>query len=57
VSTEQRAAQAGTLRGDLAPDRSALARVACDMGEGPAARPVPGGRGAARCAAVAVRMQ
>src|SRR5450830_618753 len=34
VSTGQRAAQGGTLRGDLAPELGALARVACDTGRG-----------------------
>ena len=47
-------AQAGALRGDLAPDLGA--RGACDTERGSDARPVPGRRGTARCAAVAVRM-
>ncbi|WP_291800814.1 hypothetical protein, partial [Cellulomonas sp.] len=54
MSTGQRAAQAGTLHGVLASDLGALAWVACDTGAGSGARRVSGGRGTARCAAVAV---
>jgi hypothetical protein len=44
--------QAGTLRGDRRPISAPMARATCGTGLASAARPVPGGRGTSRCAAV-----